>query len=149
MAAKKRAAGRIIAGVALLAYSAWMLWLLFGQRLGTGIYEQQAAGINLTPFSTLRLYCQLLQSDSGYLVRHAFANLTGNVVLFIPLGILLPAVFYQLRHFLKTFLLAAVLIATVEAVQYFTQLGACDVDDLILNLLGVALGYSLYRYRRR
>ena len=36
-------------------------------------------------------------------------------------------------------------IAAVEAVQLFTLLGSCDVDDLLLNLLGVLLGWGLLR----
>ena len=36
------------------------------------------------------------------------------------------------------------LIAVVETTQLFTLLGSCDVDDLILNLLGAALGYGIY-----
>jgi glycopeptide antibiotics resistance protein len=69
--------------------------------------------------------------------------------MFVPLGALLPAVYTRLRSFFKTVFFSALLIAGVEAVQYVTLLGTCDIDDLILNLAGVILGYILYRCFRR
>jgi glycopeptide antibiotics resistance protein len=32
----------------------------------------------------------------------------------------------------------------VEALQFFTGIGALDVDDLVLNLMGILLGYLLW-----
>ena len=129
-----------------MLYTVLMLWLLFGQRWGTPIYQQQLAeNINLVPLVTLKRYWQLLQGSDGALVRHAFINLGGNVVMFVPLGALLPGVFPRLRKFWKTFFFSGALIVTIEIVQYFTLLGTCDIDDLILNLAGVTLGYLLYR----
>lgn len=146
MAGRKRYGAGLFWWLVFLCYSALMLWLLFGQRLGTSIYaEHLADGMNLTPLATLKRYWQLLHSNDGGLVRHAFFNLAGNVVMFIPLGFLLPRVFPRLRDFLKTVVFAALLIVTVEAIQYYTMLGSCDVDDLLLNLPGVILGYGLYK----
>ena len=34
----------------------------------------------------------------------------------------------------------------VEVAQLFTLRGSFDVDDLILNLLGAAIGYLIYRW---
>ena len=39
---------------------------------------------------------------------------------------------------------SAGLIVCVELVQLVTLLGHCDVDDLILNLIGVSMGYLLW-----
>ena len=36
---------------------------------------------------------------------------------------------------------SAVLICVIELVQLVTALGSCDVDDLILNLPGILLGW--------
>ena len=64
--------------------------------------------------------------------------------MFIPLGFGLPWVYKRLRRFWKTLLTAAGLIVCVELVQLVTLLGHCDVDDLILNLIGVSMGYLLW-----
>ena len=37
------------------------------------------------------------------------------------------------------------IIVLVELTQMLTLLGTCDVDDLILNVLGIWLGERLYR----
>ena len=145
-----RAAGRWLLRIAGVVYCLWMLWLLFGQRLGTQIYEQQLAdGINLVPFATVGKYIQLLTAcGDEALARHAAINLAGNVVLFIPLGIFLPSFCKNFRSFLKTALAALGIIVAVEMLQYVTLLGSCDVDDLILNMIGVLIGYPIWRMIR-
>lgn len=137
-----------------MAYCALMLWLLFGQRLDGRELKMLFGNVdrraNFVPLETVRLYIRLLQTGvSENLLRHAVINLVGNVVMFVPLGWLLPAVWERLRAFFKTFFLSAVLICAVEAIQYVTTLGSCDVDDLILNLLGITLGYALWRLTHR
>ena len=139
--------GRWLLRLLWLAYCLWMLWLLFGQRLGTQIYELQLADrVNLVPFATIGMYFQMIadQTDAA-LVRHALINLAGNVAMFIPLGIFLPCFFRRLRGFFKTTSTALGLILLIELLQYGTVLGTCDVDDLILNMVGVWMGYAFWR----
>ena len=142
---RKRGVGQIFLRIAFLLYVAAMAWLLFGQRWGGTFYRS----VNLKPLVTIKLYWDLLHGDNAYLVRHAFINLAGNVIMFVPLGYFLPKIFEKLRAFWKTTLFSLCLIITVEAVQFFTMLGTCDVDDLILNMVGVILGYLLWRIFRR
>lgn len=147
---KKKDTGGVWARLLFAVYVAAMLWLLFGQRLDTVVYQQGLAdSINLQPFATVMMYWKLLRDGgSAYYVRHAFINLLGNVVMFVPLGYFLPSLFGRLRSFFKTVLFALCIIVTVETVQYFTMLGTCDIDDLILNLAGVAVGYPIWRLCR-
>ena len=136
-----------------LLYCGLMLWLLFGKRMDGSLeisFEGAKENVNLVPFATVKLYLRLLQKGANRaLLRHAVVNLVGNVVMFVPLGWFLPSVWENLRAFFKTLFLAAVLICLVEAVQLATGLGSCDVDDLILNLWGVILGYGLWRMFHR
>ena len=39
--------------------------------------------------------------------------------------------------------IAAIVIIAIELIQLFSLKGMCDIDDLILNLLGVSIGYTL------
>lgn len=133
-----------------VVYVAAMIWLLFGQRWGTEIYsENKASAINLTPFATLKMYWRILQNSKDVgLLRHAVINLVGNVVMFIPLGFFAPWLLKRMRKFFPAMLFLLCLIVTVEVVQYFTFLGTCDIDDLILNMAGVLIGWIFWRFRR-
>ena len=130
------------------AYCALMLWLLFhraGAIAGVEYWEQIEMSLNLKPFHTVIRYARLLGSTKPHFVRLAAINLFGNVIMFIPLGFYLPLVFGKLRKLWRTLLTTALIITLVEILQLFTLMGSCDVDDLILNLLGAAMGYALYR----
>ena len=129
--------------VLFLGYVALMIWLLFGQR------SQGKSGVqnlNIVPFATLNLYWDLLQNSSNdALVRHAFINLVGNVVMFIPLGYLLPGVYKRVQSFFAMLLYTVVVIVLIETIQYITGLGSCDIDDLILNVPGAMIGWCIRR----
>ena len=128
-----------------LLYAAGMIWLLFGQRWGKETYR----AINTEPFETIKLYWWILKnSQSTALLTHAFVNLVGNVVMFVPLGYLLCGVFPKQRKFFMFLLCVTALILVVEGVQYITLLGSCDVDDLLLNLAGAILGWCIRKWIR-
>ena len=67
-----------------------------------------------------------------------------NVCLFIPLGGLLPCVFFNLRKGAwKTALLCLLLTLCIETVQFFIGRVA-DMDDVICNAVGGVFGRALY-----
>ena len=125
-------------------YSGFMLYLLFnraGGIEGMDYWKQIRMNLNLEPFHTIRLFLRVL-GRKDYLSA-AVINLAGNVIMFIPLGFLLPRVFPALSQFWQTILVTALIITVVELTQLFTLLGSCDIDDLILNLIGAAIGYGI------
>lgn len=135
-----------------LTYAAVMAALLFFRELGyTGdpYLGQLANHFNPIPFRTIGLYLRLLNHPSRpWLVRLARVNLFGNVLLFIPLGLFPPLLWTTMRRFWKTILLSAGIVTVVELLQMLLLVGTCDIDDLLLNVLGAALGYGLYRLAR-
>jgi len=141
---------RRILRVLFISYGLLMLWLLFGQRFGAdlpGTYWERVQGnVNLVPFRTIKEFIHTIgAAASPYLIRHSVINLAGNVVMFVPLGFFPPCFWSAPRSFAHCMLGAAVCILAIELIQLFTLLGSCDVDDLILNMVGVAIGYGLYR----
>lgn len=136
--------------VLFIMYVSVMLYLLFGRTpnpRGLPFPVYLRANLNLVPFRTIRRFARLLIPPvRPYLVRIALHNLFGNVVLFIPLGWFLPALFPKLRSFPMTFLSVFVSVSCVEVLQVLFTIGICDVDDLLLNLLGASLGYGAYRF---
>lgn len=88
------------------------------------------------------------------LIRHAngglsMVNVVGNVIMFVPLGWLLALV--TRRRLLAPVLLGAALSVAIETVQAFIG-RAPDIDDVILNTTGAAVGaliaVALLRLRR-
>ena len=128
---------RMIWGFA--AYCAVLAVVLFGRNQRAGI-------VNLQPMETICRYLRLL--CGGYrpeLRLIAAVNLVGNVVLFLPMGYFLPGLWTNTRRLWRCMLLGAGMILSVELAQLAAQVGSCDVDDVLLNLLGLAVGYSLHR----
>ena len=92
--------------------------------------------LNLVPLRFLR-------GDSTVDTSVTLKNVLGNVALFIPLGVLVPALSKRPR-FWETLLTGVVLSLCFEALQYAFSWGASDIDDLILNTLGTLIGAFLY-----
>ena len=79
-------------------------------------------------------------------------NLFGNVIGFIPYGFILPVIAHKCRNGLFIVASGFSLSLLVETVQLIAKVGCFDVDDLILNTLGAAIGYMLFavcNYLRR
>jgi len=119
--------------------------------------EVFGAGYNLVPFKSI-VACWQQAIDfgmPGVFVRQVI----GNVLLFVPLGVLLPRVLPMCQRLRGVLLLAACGSVAIELIQLLNglRLGtlyrAPDVDDVFLNVLGAMLGYGAYRlaclfYRR-
>lgn len=73
-----------------------------------------------------------------------FKNALLNVALFIPLGFLLPLLWEGFGKLRNTLLFGLCVTFAVEILQIFT-LRATDVNDLLTNLAGTAVGYGLWR----
>lgn len=139
---------KILIGLAV-CYAAAMLYLLLFRVPSFSdepYFQQLRDHLNPIPLRTIGLYLRLLEPPlRPHLVRLAHVNLLGNILLFIPLGLLPPLLSSKMQRFWKVALLAAGIMAAVELAQMLLLVGTCDVDDLILNVAGAALGYWLFR----
>ena len=69
--------------------------------------------------------------------------------MFIPSGIILPVLFRRLDSFLKVIAAGAFISVCIEILQLPFAERASDIDDVILNTLGVAIGYMIYAAVRK
>lgn len=136
----------------LLVFATYALWLGFflligNERLQTG---GVALGVdtatddwrlNLHPLRTIRMF---LRYGAPWGI---FLNIWGNVLIGIPLGFLSPVLFRRLKKPLPLFLSYGVLFLSVETVQFFIGRSA-DIDDWLLNMAGIAIGYALAKRQR-
>lgn len=149
---RKTAFLRILMGILFFLYVLCMIYLLFGERLMRGrsslfyrpmtnldYWAQVKQHIQLTPLHTIRQYAERVHN--GF----AFMNLAGNLALFLPMGFFLPYFFRKQKNFICFSLTVILMISCVEITQVLTLLGACDIDDLILNYAGSVIGFILFQ----
>ena len=71
-------------------------------------------------------------------------NFIGNIILFIPVGVLFPLTGDE-HKCVKTGFVALCFSIIIEIIQLVSHRGYFEVDDLILNTLGAVMGYGIYR----
>lgn len=75
-----------------------------------------------------------------------------NVVLFIPIGFILPVLWGKYRQLLPTVLYGLGLSMVIEFSQLFTFYRVTDINDLVMNTIGTVLGWLIFklvfRYRK-
>lgn len=123
----------------LIAYLAVLLKLLVFKYPGVDF----APGYNFVPFKTILPY---LTGYPNWIV--ARDNLLGNIITFMPLGLLAPFLYRQFtwKHAFATGLITSLVI---EILQIVLHAGTFDVDDLLLNTIGSMIGYSLFLLGKR
>jgi glycopeptide antibiotics resistance protein len=101
--------------------------------------------VNIVPTYTIRTALRLgLDSYPG-------RALLGNVLALIPFGIFLPMVWPRFRSVTAMLAVALAISLGIEAGQLGLSLlirypyRAADVDDVLLNVIGMILGYAAYR----
>lgn len=92
---------------------------------------------NFVPFKTIYFY--LFLADINLNIR--IENLAGNVIGFIPMGVILPLLSKKFFNLKTVFVFTFCLSLTYEVLQLTFEFGSFDVDDLILNTFGGILGY--------
>lgn len=70
-----------------------------------------------------------------------------NIFLFVPLGLSLPYVL-SIRQgkyvIIKSIVIGLLLSIIIEYCQYYFCIGTCEVDDAIMNGIGVIIGCTSY-----
>ena len=134
---------RLIAAVILITYSATLIKVMVFKdmpliRIGPLMLNfggTQEGPANLIPFKTILPY---LLGEKGFLI--GAVNLLGNIVLLVPIGFLVPFVFRNIT-WKKSLAIAVAAGFIIEGMQVPLHAGIFDIDDVILNALGVMIGY--------
>lgn len=71
----------------------------------------------------------------------------GNIAWFVPFGFLLPMIWQKLKSF-YIIPLGFLLSLIIEISQLVTGKGMFEIDDLVLNTLGTAVGCLIYKIYR-
>jgi glycopeptide antibiotics resistance protein len=128
-------------------------WALFGAYLIVlvtltffpfdGFHGTDPVDLRLQAFRTIHF---ALKKGLG---SREFTVLIGNLVAFVPLGLLLPQMIGR-RSVALVLLAALALSVAIEAGQLAVSMAlgfayrTADIDDVIVNVTGAALGYLIY-----
>lgn len=93
--------------------------------------------VNLIPFRSIGPQLARINQD------WALFNIVGNILAFIPFGFLLPLAYPKNRGVIRMFTIAFLSVLLIETFQLITMLGTFDVDDIILNVPSILMGYGL------
>ena len=132
-----------LAGVALFIVYVLLLiyFLFFSEAYGRVAEAEREYRYNLMPFVEIRRFW-VYRDQLGLFAL--FTNIFGNVLGFVPLGCILPVICRKWRNGFLIILSGFGLSLCVETIQLITKVGCFDVDDMILNTLGAALGYLVF-----
>ncbi len=106
----------------------------------SNIKQRLISGTNFIPFHTIISYYKNSDSLEPVIIN---TNIFGNLLAFSPMGFFLPVLFPKLRKFLSFAIVMFFIIVVIELAQFITNLGILDIDDLILNLCGAFIAFTL------
>lgn len=90
-------------------------------------YGKLDNSINLIPFSS--------EGAMTYIL---------NIIMFMPLGFLLPLIWKNFRNAKKVVLMGFLMSLAIEICQLF-NIRTTDIDDLLMNTLGTLVGYCCWK----
>lgn len=144
---KRKKSKRILHNILWLIFACYlcgnMYFTILSRTPGTGVH------VDFVPFQSYHRLFRTpnegeIVSVSGLaaLVLKELLPIEGillNILLYYPLGYLLPILFPKLKPKHVIFIGCLCSIAT-EATQYLLKMGWCETDDVIHNTLGTAIG---------
>lgn len=140
MSVKQTKVLRAFGKVLFLLYIVFLIYFLFlAEWYGrTEVWEEYR--YNLELFREIKRFIIYREQLGAFAV---FANLAGNILIFVPYGFFISMA-SRSRGLFKTLFFSMGLSLCVEVVQLFTRVGSFDVDDILLNTIGGVLGYIFF-----
>ena len=131
---------RTFGKVLFVLYIVFLVYFLFLAewygRTGTG----EDYRYNLELFREIRRFITYREQLGMFAV---FANLFGNILIFVPYGFFISMA-AERRGFFKTLFCSFGLSLCVDLVGLRIRKNRIDVDDILLNTIGGILGYILF-----
>ena len=140
MSVRKTRAPRAFGKNLFLLYVGFLIYFLFlAEWYGrTGVSEEYR--YNLELFREIKRFIIYRDQLGAFAV---FANLAGNILIFVPYGFFISMA-SRSRGFFKTLFFSMGLSLCVEITQLFSRVGSFDVDDILLNTVGGVVGYIIF-----
>ena len=138
----------------ILVRAAWFAWTAFIVLLSLLPLDaiadaRPAVWVAIVPFDSIS------HALHRGLVWASFVSVVGNIAAFMPIGLLAPAGWDRWRIWMATLALGVGISLAIELSQLAISIAIgvpyrhADVDDVILNGLGTAIGYATWVALRR
>lgn len=99
---------------------------------------------DMTPF-------RLFQIDEWWTKQDLMLQIKANVLMFVPIGFLfmlagkgIKGKFVKVLYIIVSIIVGFLFSLLIEYMQYKLNRGLCEVDDVIHNTIGIAIGIVLY-----
>lgn len=116
----------------------------FGYHTNLWFYMKRSC--NLIPFKTISNYFNDYIHDS-ISFQIIVDNMLGNLILFSPMGLLLPSLSKKMQKWNYFIITLFVILFSFELAQLLLELGIFDIDDIILNFTGAIIVYCIIKIR--
>jgi len=120
----------------ILFKGSWDETYQFLQIIGSGNFPERRK-VYLRPFESTCLFLE------NWEYSYARWNIFGNMLLFLPFGILMRLAWRGRKGIALTAALAFSFSIGFETIQFLYAIGEFDVDDVILNVVGAVVGYGV------
>lgn len=105
------------------------------------VFWEGLKNANFEWFRTIKMYIRYW----NYRGINSFGNLIGNILVFIPLGYMLPRLNRGFQNPVICLGTGLSVVLLIELFQLYTAFGYFDVDDILLNELGIFIGYLFFK----
>ncbi len=109
-------------------------------RLKTGERVTFDEPNNIIPFKVIGEYLSNAHTYNDWFTK----NLLGNIIVFIPIGFLTP-LFLKKNRMWHIAIVGIVVSVFIEILQSLLEVGRADIDDVILNTIGLLIGFGIYK----
>lgn len=134
---------KIIAGVSIM-YIIVLSYLLFFAFFR----ENTTTEVNLIPFKNI-FALTIYTFTSGHGIWHWIVNVPGNIIAFIPMVLPIFLVRKSSTLTFRLILFILILPICIEILQYIFQSGSADIDDVILNVIGIFCGVFIFKKQKK
>ncbi len=83
-------------------------------------------------------------AEGGGRGRRLIVEIVVNILMMIPIEVFAPVVISK-RKLLVTLVIGATLSVSIELLQFVTQRGLCELDEILHNMIGVLIGFGIYK----
>lgn len=117
---------------------------VLGHQSNQSLIDYIRFNCNFIPFKTIFYYVTCFFSEE---INRSIVieNLVGNFMMFMPTGLLFPAIFTKQKKWFCFLITIVLILIGIEVVQLVFRLGTFDIDDFILNMTGACLVYGIIK----